>query len=55
MRNYYHQNIVISEMVDVKHSQANISKIKNNIGYDPKYPIDPGLDLTVDWFLDSPH
>ena len=40
---------------DVKHSQANISKIKNNIGYDPKYPIDTGLDLTVDWFLDSMH
>jgi len=36
---------------DVRHSQADISKIRKSLGYDPQFAIDGGLDLTVDWFV----
>lgn len=35
---------------DVRHSLADISKARNNLGYDPKISFRDGLKLTVDWF-----
>lgn len=35
---------------DVKDSLANISLAKELIGYDPKFSIDDGMKITIDWF-----
>lgn len=35
---------------DVKHSLADISKAKKLIGFEPKYSLDKGLKLTIDYF-----
>lgn len=37
---------------DIKHSLADISKARENLGYDPKYSIKEGLKLTIDWYKD---
>jgi UDP-N-acetylglucosamine 4-epimerase len=37
---------------DVKHSLADISKAKNNMGYDPQFRIDEGLDVAMNWYVD---
>ena len=39
---------------DVRHSQADISKAKNLLGYAPKYNIDQGLKEVVQWHINSP-
>ncbi len=36
---------------DVRHSEANISKSKELLGYSPKYNISKGLDAYLDWFV----
>lgn len=36
---------------DIKHSLADISKAKNILGYNPKYNINIGLELTMDWYI----
>lgn len=36
---------------DVRHSMADISKARNLLGYEPKYPIDSGLDEAMDWYV----
>ena len=36
---------------DIKHSQADISKAKNLLGYDPKYRINEGLDMALQWYV----
>ena len=38
---------------DVRHSQADISKAKSLLGYDPKYPIGKGMSEAVDWYVNS--
>lgn len=38
---------------DVRHSQADISKARNKLGYNPLYNINNGLDLTIEWYLKS--
>lgn len=38
---------------DVKHSQANIEKIRANLGYDPQVRIEEGIAKTVKWMLDE--
>ena len=38
---------------DVRHSLANIEKIQNQLGYQPTFRIDQGLDKTVDWFWEQ--
>ena len=38
---------------DVRHSLADIEKIKNQLGYQPAYRIDQGLDNTVDWYWEQ--
>ncbi len=35
---------------DIRHSLADISKAKKMLGYEPRWSLDDGLDLTVDWF-----
>jgi UDP-N-acetylglucosamine/UDP-N-acetylgalactosamine 4-epimerase len=36
---------------DVLHSQAGISKAENLLGYKPLYPIDAGLEESMDWYI----
>lgn len=36
---------------DIKHSNADISKAKKNLGYDPDYDFESGLRLAVDWYV----
>jgi len=38
---------------DVRHSRADISKAKKLIGFDPKFKIDEGLDLAMDWYIND--
>ena len=35
---------------DIKHSNADISKAKRLLGYDPDYDFDTGLSLAIDWY-----
>lgn len=35
---------------DVRHSLADISKARQMLGYDPKYDLKTGLELTIDWY-----
>jgi UDP-N-acetylglucosamine 4-epimerase len=36
---------------DVRHSQADIGKIKNSLGYDPLYFIEQGVAKTMPWYI----
>ncbi len=36
---------------DVRHSQADVSKIKNLLGYDPKFVISQGLESAMPWYI----
>lgn len=35
---------------DIKHSNADISKARKLLGYDPKYDFKTGLQLAIDWY-----
>lgn len=35
---------------DIKHSNADISKAKEMLGYDPDYDFATGLKLSIDWY-----
>ena len=35
---------------DMKHSNADISKAKNILGYHPEYDVDKGLEKAIDWY-----
>lgn len=35
---------------DIEHSLADISKAKEQLGYDPQYDVDKGLSVTIDWY-----
>ena len=35
---------------DIKHSNADISKAKKLLGYDPDYDFKKGLELAIDWY-----
>lgn len=37
---------------DVRHSQANISKAKNGLGYQPQYVITQGIDKAMPWYVE---
>ena len=39
-----------ARMGDVRHSLADITKAREFLGYHPKYGIEEGLRLTVDWY-----
>ena len=36
---------------DVRHSQADISKAKQNLGYEPKFNIGAGIDKAMPWYI----
>lgn len=36
---------------DVRHSQADISKAKNNLYYEPQYRISDGIDIAMSWYV----
>ncbi|MFT7553018.1 MAG: UDP-N-acetylglucosamine 4-epimerase [Rhodothermales bacterium] len=36
---------------DVQHSLANVDRAKQLLGYDPKYSLEEGLKISVDWFV----
>jgi UDP-N-acetylglucosamine 4-epimerase len=36
---------------DVRHSQADISKAKNNLGYQPEFDIKQGIDKAMPWYI----
>lgn len=36
---------------DVRHSQADISKAKKNLGYNPKFNISAGIDKAMPWYI----
>ena len=38
---------------DIKHSNADISKAKNLLGYDPDYDFDKGIKLAIDWYKEN--
>lgn len=38
---------------DVRHSQASIEKIKNHLGYSPKFVISQGIDIAMSWYVNS--
>lgn len=35
---------------DIKHSNADISKAKDKLGYSPDYSFDMGIELAIDWY-----
>ena len=38
---------------DVRHSRADITKIKNLLGYQPEFKIGQGLKLSMDWYIED--
>ena len=38
---------------DIKHSNADISKAREMLGYDPHYDFDSGLKLAIDWYVEN--
>lgn len=38
---------------DIKHSNADISKAREMLGYDPDYDFDSGLKLAIDWYEEN--
>ena len=38
---------------DIKHSNAEITKAKELLGYDPEYDFSRGLNEAIDWYRDN--
>ncbi len=38
---------------DIKHSNADISKAKKLLGYDPEYDFKQGIELAIDWYKEN--
>ncbi|MBQ3053276.1 MAG: SDR family oxidoreductase [Clostridia bacterium] len=38
---------------DIKHSNADISKAKKLLGYEPEYDFNKGIELTIDWYKEN--
>lgn len=38
---------------DIKHSNADISKAKKLLGYDPEYSFEEGIALAIDWYREN--
>ncbi|WP_163121936.1 NAD-dependent epimerase/dehydratase family protein [Acinetobacter portensis] len=49
----YHKDVVYRDFRagDVRHSQASIAKIQNHLAYDPKFKIDEGIQLAMQWYV----
>jgi len=51
---YQHKPIYQSERAgDVKHSQANIEKAHEYLGYEPEYRVREGIEVAMLWYLDN--
>lgn len=40
---------------DVRHSQADTSKARERLGYEPTHPVERGMRETLEWYVGSPH
>lgn len=40
---------------DIRHSQADISKARSLLGFEPTHPIDAGLQQAMDWYIHHLH
>ena len=38
---------------DIKHSNADINKARNLLGYDPLYSFEDGIKLAIDWYKEN--
>lgn len=38
---------------DVRHSQADVTKAKINLGYDPRFDISTGINTAIKWYIDN--
>ncbi len=38
---------------DIRHSNANIEKLKNSVGYEPTHDIDRGLKESIKWYIEN--
>ena len=38
---------------DIKHSNADISKARKMLGYDPEYDFEKGIKLAIDWYKNN--
>jgi UDP-N-acetylglucosamine 4-epimerase len=38
---------------DIKHSNADISKAKELLGYDPAFNFEKGIALAIDWYKEN--
>jgi len=38
---------------DIKHSNANISKAKKILGYNPEYNVNRGLEKAIEWYKEN--
>ena len=38
---------------DIRHSNANIDKLKNAVGYEPTHDIDKGLHESIKWYIEN--
>ena len=38
---------------DIKHSNADISKAREMLGYDPDYDFETGIMLAIDWYREN--
>ena len=38
---------------DVRHSQADISKARQLLGYEPKFRVQEGIEIATDWYLEN--
>ena len=51
---YPHQPIYQAERAgDVKHSQANIEKAHEHLGYEPEYRVRDGIRIAMPWYLEK--
>lgn len=47
------KNMMPMQPGDVKETMADISKARNEVGYEPKTKIDEGVKIFVDWFVEN--
>ena len=46
-------NFGLDRTGDIKHSNADISKARRLLGYDPDYDFAKGIELAVDWYKEN--
>ncbi len=46
-------NFAQERLGDIKHSNADISKAVEQLGYEPEFSFEEGLKLAIDWYIDE--